>query len=546
MGKAASLCAVVLLVCAAVAPGRTVRVAQAQSAPLPCNAQPTVTPMQGHYTGPWHSDGDYHFVTMGYDVELKVTIDGTLDLTVSPDGQVTGTAVGKVDAPVYDSGRKDVSSGYGTISGSVTGVLTGGSLLVLAHPVIDMHWGTFVGGGYTVERFITMPDYTLSGGTGGCVSASGTIAEDGFPVQNIVDDANGQTTMVPGVGRATGTWQMASDGLALFTQLSGQVDAFISGANAVLAESPVRPSQVNAQVVQPLRSLENTIQAHPDVARCLLDRLGAWERSAVTALLARASTAPPTTLGQFRAQADLLRVTAAVNTDCALPDDGLSSSLQAAGLADLRKAAGQRDWSAAALLSRELLLWRGSSAEGQVESALSAGIHQSLQASTDGATLLDVARAAYVFADDADATAAYSRLTAKQQAHGKTAKKKKKKGSKKPAPRPTATAVPRPKTLEQVLAAGVAPIAGHAASDGTFTWPSVKGADRYVVTVYPLHGGLVWSWSGTATSARFGDTAVDGLVGSPDDGWSISPPSGFVWTVAALDSHGTVVGLKLR
>src|SRR5947209_6503816 len=182
MGKVASLCAMVLLVLDVIAPERTIHVAQAQNAPLPCTAQTTVAPMQGHYTGPWHSDGDYHFITMGYDVELKVTIDGTLDLTVSSDGHVTGTATGKVDAPVYHGGQKDVSSGYGTISGSITGVLTGGSALVLSHPTIDMHWGTFVGGGYTVERFISMPDYQLSGPSGDCVSASGTIAEDGFPV----------------------------------------------------------------------------------------------------------------------------------------------------------------------------------------------------------------------------------------------------------------------------------------------------------------------------------------------------------------------------
>src|SRR5437588_11829668 len=128
MGKAASLCAVALLICAAIAPGRTMTLARAQSAPLPCSTQPTASPMQGHYTGPWHSDGDYHFLTMGYDVELKVIIDGTLDLTVTPDGHVTGTATGTVNAPVYDFGQQDVSSRTGTISGSVTGVLTDGSL----------------------------------------------------------------------------------------------------------------------------------------------------------------------------------------------------------------------------------------------------------------------------------------------------------------------------------------------------------------------------------------------------------------------------------
>src|SRR5689334_9665552 len=119
MGKAITLPAAVLLVLAALLPRHTGSVAAAQSVPsLPCSAQPTAAPMQGQYTGPWHSDGDYHFLTMGYDVELKVIIDGTLNLTVTPDGRVTGSVTGTVNAPVFDFGQQDVSSGTGTISGS--------------------------------------------------------------------------------------------------------------------------------------------------------------------------------------------------------------------------------------------------------------------------------------------------------------------------------------------------------------------------------------------------------------------------------------------
>jgi hypothetical protein len=383
------------------------------------------------------------------------------------------------------------------------------------------------------------------------VSATGTISENGFPAQNIVDDAGGQTALVPGVGTAAGTWQLSSDAAPLFAQLSGQVDAFISQANAVLGESGLTPAQVDAQVVRPLHSLVSAIAANPSVARCLLERLGAWERSAVTALLTRASPTSPVTLADFRTHADLLRVTAEVNADCALPDGGLSTSLETTGRNDVQKAAAARDWSQTALLARELLLWKGAGEEGAVQSSIDAALHGAMQPTTGTPTLLELGRAAYVFGDDADAAAAYSRLGGKVVAHASGAKKKKKrKGAKHPKAKPTATprptATPQPKTLEQMLAAGIFSVTGHAAGDGTLTWSPVTGARRYVVAVYPLHGSLVWSWSGTATSVRFGDTSIDGLAGSPDDGWPIPLPPGAVWTVAALDGQGTIVGLKLR
>src|SRR5690242_14302077 len=175
-----------------------------------------------------------------------------------------------------------------------------------------MHWGTFVGGGYTVERFITMPNYQLTGPVGDCISASGSIQENGFPVQTIIADGAGQMAQVPGVGSAAGTWQIASSASSTFQELSARVDSFIGTANAVLAGGSLTPAEVNAQVVQPLHELEAAISAHPGVSRCLLERLGAWERSAVTSLVARASASTSGGPAQFRSQGDLMRVIASL------------------------------------------------------------------------------------------------------------------------------------------------------------------------------------------------------------------------------------------
>src|SRR5579872_5080402 len=80
------------------------------------------TPMPGHYTGTWHSDGDYKFTAFNTVIDLQVTIDGTLDATVTADGGVTGTVTGHVDAPVTHDGIKDISSGTGTFRANVQGV----------------------------------------------------------------------------------------------------------------------------------------------------------------------------------------------------------------------------------------------------------------------------------------------------------------------------------------------------------------------------------------------------------------------------------------
>src|SRR4051812_34404221 len=82
--------------------------ARAQSPPpAACNGgQIAATPMQGHYTGAWHSDAVYQFNAFNTIVNLDVTINGTLDAHVEPDGSVSGTAVGQVDAPIIHDGQR--------------------------------------------------------------------------------------------------------------------------------------------------------------------------------------------------------------------------------------------------------------------------------------------------------------------------------------------------------------------------------------------------------------------------------------------------------
>src|SRR5437588_12169272 len=98
------LLCVALLLGLSVGPARFVAV-RAQTAPLPtCSGAIDSSPMQGRYTGPWHSDADYHFAVFNTDLDLTITIDGTLDVTVMPDGRVSGVARGTVDAPIHPDG----------------------------------------------------------------------------------------------------------------------------------------------------------------------------------------------------------------------------------------------------------------------------------------------------------------------------------------------------------------------------------------------------------------------------------------------------------
>ncbi len=570
MGKVLSLLAACILVASA-APALTPHPAAAQSLTLPCSVT-AATPMQGQYSGPWHSDGDYHFAVFSTDLDLKVVIDGTLSLAISSDGHVSGTASGSVNAPIYDYGRQDVSSGYGTISGPVTGTITGtGAILTLTAPVILMHWGTFVGGGYTVDQNITMPDYTFSVGGGDCITSQGSIAETNFPPKWIVPDGTSMApVMATGVGSATGTWSVTSADAGLYNQLSQQVDSFIASANAAVAEHPTY-AVAQTQIVQPLAALVNSIAAHPTVSRCLLERLGAWAVSASISLYGTVDTRiyggvvlPASAAGllaNIRMTTDTLRLAGDLGGACHVSDDGASDRLLASLVASIQSTAST-DAPDTALLARELLLWKATAGQETVQSAINTGIHDDLARTTSPSTLLAVLRQAYVFGDDTDVSAMYRGLAA--TTHSVKAHTKKKKGKKgtthkhkhksgptpRPTPRPTAT--PKPKTLEQVLTSGITAMSGKATGDAapTFSWNAVPGTSgtsvRYVVTVMgPGSAGIAWAWTGTATTATYGDTGLPDLPGSASDGWTLPLPSGYHWTILALD--GTrIVGLKLR
>jgi hypothetical protein len=399
--------ALALLAGVALVPARSPAArAQAAAPAISCSGAPEPSPMQGHYTGTWHSDGLYHFNALGHDIQLTVTIDGTIDVTVTPDGQMSGTVQGNVQAPVTHEGQRDVSSGYGTISGPIQGVFSaGGSIVLLPHPTILMHWGTFVGGGYTEDRTIVMPDYQLPVAGFDCISAQGTIAENGFPEQNIVDDANGTIAQIPGIGTATGTWSITSDSAAKFASLSQQVDALIGASNVLLGNTgtPLSPAAVEQQIVAPLKALEAAIEADPTVARCLLDRLGAWEMVAVRLLQARAQGAGVSDLLSLRHAADAIRAAQSLNLDCQVALDATAATITAAGESMLDASVNARSWSQAALLARELILLGGDGTRAPLQTRLNADLHAQL-AGRSG--LLGLARAAYLLGDDADATTA--------------------------------------------------------------------------------------------------------------------------------------------
>jgi hypothetical protein len=76
----------------------------------------------------------------------------------------------------------------------------------------------------------------------------------------------------------------------------------------------------------------------------------------------------------------------------------------------------------------------------------------------------------------------------------------------------------------------------------------VAGAQRYLVFVTAAdEPGLLWSWAGSNSSVSYGDTSIEGVPGSQDDGWPLSlSANGYAWSVVALDTQGRVVGLLLR
>lgn len=550
-------------------------VVRAQSAPsLPCTSQPAVIPMAGHYTGPWHAEGDYTFTAdfpanglypaQERVLEMKIIVDGTLDVTIDGNGQVTGTATGNVNAPIYHDGKQDISSGIGTISGPVSGVFSaGGSLLVLAQPTIDMHWGTF--GGHAVETFPVMPNYQLSVGKDDCVSGQGTVAEQGFPTMNITNDSTGQLTQAPGVGAATGTWQLSDDQSATFQQLAQQVSAFIGTANSLLGSSSLAVSQVQQQILQPLQTLEQSINAHPGVARCLWEQLGAWETSVIPGLFQRAAgAAAGGELLSLRHAGDLLRATSTLNRDCKLPDGGAAGTIAAADGAALDRAVGAHDWPDAALLAREIILLDGDAGRAVAQQRLAGDLHSIIQ-TAQGSARLDAARFAFALGDDGDAalvTAGVSQLRPLatslpwhpvHRSKHKRSKKKRKKVRATPQPRPTATARPTPTpvplTLPQVLASGATPVSGQATRGTlpTFTWQPIAGATRYIViAAAPNAPHILWAWSGSGTSVTYGDTAIAGEADTANDGWPVALPSGATWSVLAVNPAGGIVGVQLR
>jgi hypothetical protein len=555
MGKAGTLALGVAVALAAFltsTPRPTAVRAQQFSPSLGCNGQLSATPMQGHYTGTWQSDGDYHFTALfpsssiapakTVDLEMKITItQGTLDISVDGSGNVTGTAKGQVDAPIYHDGAQDISSGIGSISGRVSGTFnSAGSLLTLVKPVIDMHWGTF-GGGHAVETYPQMPSYTFSVGSTDCVTAGGIISEQGFPDMNITSDGTGQATHAPGIGVAGGTWQLSSDKAAKFHDLSSLVDTFIGQANAVLADpAALTPDIVNRSVVQPFKQLEDTIRQDPDVARCPLEKLGAWEASAVPPLFKQAlDLVHGGTLPNLRQAHDLLQVATSLNSGCSAPDDGANAALSDTETAVLDRDIASRSWPGVALMARELVLQQGSDGRQSIQDRINHDLHALLQSTTEPSAVLEIGRLSYALGDDSDTSLALKRLN-----RGGIIAPSAGKGT-----RPKATATPRRKTIGQILTAGsvrvtvLAPVG----TPPTFSWQAVPGAEKYLVVVKAAQGTpFLWAWAGADTTVRYGDAALPG-VQNTGVAWPVDiPSSGYRWSVIALDGQGRIAGLRLR
>ncbi len=379
--------------------------------PPTCAGTASASPSPGRYTGSWHSDGDYHFAVFNTDLDLKIIIDGTLDFTVGADGQVSGTASGNVNAPIYHDGIHDVSSGTGTISGIVSGTAsTSSSSLVLAAPVIAMQWGTFIAGGYTVPRSITMPNYQFPLSTIDCVSFGGSIAEQNFPVQYVVADGASGLTQAPGIGGATGSWSITDVDSPAFDSLSQNIAGFISTANAALAQdNPITPAEAQSAIVQPLTALLQSIAAHPDLSNCLLRQVNAWISGVAPSLYTRVvQSLGPGDPPAFRQAFDLLRLAQAMQQSCSVADGGAASALSAAETTALDRSIAQRQWAVAAQMEREIELDTsdGSTLATHTFADFSALVRSAVPA-TD---LVDVARMAYAWGDESDARAALAEI----------------------------------------------------------------------------------------------------------------------------------------
>jgi len=518
------------------------------SSPSTCSSTVNLAPMLGHYTGPWHSDGHYNFAVFNTDLGLNIIINGTISADVDATGQVTGNVTGIVTAPVNDYGRRDISSGEGTISGALSGVFTrSGSLLVLTHPNIDMHWGTF--GGHAVERNITMPDYTFSVGDSGCVTANGNISETDFPVQNIVMDAvHGDIAQAPGIGSATGTWQISSNKVARFNDLSAQIDTFENAADSLLANIDAVPAdRLDAQLLQPLQTLRAAISADPEVARCLLQRLQAWEQKALSPLLALIQQSIGfADLVSVRHVEGELSVVQSLNADCHVSMADVRGSITAR-IHDLLAVDLQaRNWRGAALTLREGLMLSGSDSRTAWQLQVAAALHVQRTQSVDAVGQRALSRLAYTFGDDQDVQIEPALAPPSAKPIPKSSKKRKHHKAKS---KPTATPTPIPQTIDQFLETGIAPIHGTAEPSPapTFSWSSVPGATHYVVVVAGTADRTpLWSWAGAATTAMYGDTSLSDSIDSGSPPWPIALPNAYTWVILALDNQNHVVGLKLR
>ena len=548
MKEAGSIVASALLVAALIGAHAPASARAQVSSPSTCSSTVNLAPMQGHYSGPWHSDGDYNFAVFNTNLRLHIIINGTITADVDATGQVTGTVTGTVTAPVNDYGRRDISSGEGTITGAVSGVFTGsGSLLVLTHPNIDMHWGTF--GGHAVERNITMPDYTFSVGGSGCVTANGAISETDFPVQNVVMDAvHGDIAQAPGIGSATGAWQISSDKAALFHDLSTQLDTFENTADSLLANvDAVSPQQLDAQLLQPFQTLRAGLSADPQVARCLLRRLQAWEERALSPLLAHIQQSTGSAdLVSLRHLESELSVAQSLNTDCTVPMAVVRGSITGR-IHDLLAVDLQvGNWPGVALDLREGLMLSGSDSGAAWQLQVAAALHVQRTQSMDAVSRLALSRLAYTFGDDQDVQIEPAVAPPSTKSTPKSSKKRKRHKAKS---KPTSNPTPAPQTIDQFLETDIAPIHGTATASPapTFSWSSVPGATHYVVVVAgTMDRSPLWSWSGAGTTAMYGDTSLSDSIDSGSPPWPIALPNAYTWVVLALDGQNHVVGLKLR
>src|SRR5579884_2846789 len=136
MRKRWSLFAAVAVLGGTIPATSPLRAARAQTTPaVNCTLQSSEAPMQGHYTGDFQAQADYHFVAnfpatasapaITQQIDIKMQLEGKLDANVTSDGHISGTLTGTVDLPIYDVLGRDISSGQGTVNGQLTGLLAG-------------------------------------------------------------------------------------------------------------------------------------------------------------------------------------------------------------------------------------------------------------------------------------------------------------------------------------------------------------------------------------------------------------------------------------